>query len=257
MRLPTVSSLLVVQLLAGNVQPSAQAVIQSRSELQQHTYPQRIIAGVPVVDTPIVRAAHDLARRHSNDGLYRHVMRSWLFGASLIANNATLRETVDIEVHAVSALLHDLGLDQSPGSPFISADKRFEVDGAIAAVDFIKSHKHGKKWSKGKVQLTWDAIALHTQQSIYDYKEPEVKVTGRGILADFAGPTLGVSKEVYDAVIAAFPNDDLIPGVKDGLTWLCSTKPHTTYETALQPFGEALVANYSAVGHRFFDMIVG
>lgn len=72
-------------------------------------YPTRNIAGVSVIDTPLVRAAQDLARVHGDVHTYRHVMRSWLFGAIMIGRNETLKKTIDLEVHAVSALLHDLG----------------------------------------------------------------------------------------------------------------------------------------------------
>src|SRR4051812_37938985 len=85
-------------------------------------YPTRQIAGVTVIDTPIVRAAHDYARARSDDTLYRHVMRSWLFGALMISKNSTLQASVDIEVQAVAILLHDLGLDRTPNSTIVSPD---------------------------------------------------------------------------------------------------------------------------------------
>ena len=66
-------------------------------------HPQRVIADVTVVDTPIVRAAQDFARRHSSDFAYKHAMRSWLYGALLVERDEALRSTVDHEVHAVGA----------------------------------------------------------------------------------------------------------------------------------------------------------
>lgn len=42
--------------------------------------PTKVIAGVEVVDTPLVRAAQDFARQHLDDLAYNHVMRSWIFG---------------------------------------------------------------------------------------------------------------------------------------------------------------------------------
>ena len=213
-------------LLAAQFQPTIQA--PSTASSLAH-YPRRTIAGVSVVDTPIVRAAQELARQHSNDAVYKHVMRSWLFGTTIIAKNATLAKTVDAEVHAVATLLHDLGWDQDPNSTFVSSDRPFEVDGAIAARNFIQDYKKGKKWDTRRVQLVWDAIALHTQQKIYEHKEPEVRVTGRGILVEFSGPALGISKQDYDNINAEFPRDDFKSGVTGAFVWLCQTKPETTY----------------------------
>jgi hypothetical protein len=156
-------------------------------------------------------------------------MRSWLFGTTIIAKNATLGKTVDPEVHAVATILHDLGWDQDPNSTFISSDRPFEVDGAIAARNFIQNYKKGKKWDARRLQLVWDAIALHTQQRIYEHKEPEVRVTGRGILVEFTGPALGISKQDYDNINAEFPKDDFKSGVTGAFVWLCQTKPETTY----------------------------
>ncbi|KAK4442015.1 hypothetical protein QBC34DRAFT_314003 [Podospora aff. communis PSN243] len=219
--------------------------------------PRRTIAGVSVLDTPLVRAAQQYMRDRSNEPVYKHVMRSWLFGSLMVNNNATLAALVDPEVQAVSLLLHDLGFDRSPGSPVVSADRRFEVDGAIAAREFIRDHRDGRRWDDRRVQLVWDAIALHTELSYARYKEPDVAAVGTGIFMDFAGPTDGVTPSQYNAVVAEFPNDELRQSVQDVFTWLCSSKPSTTYDTFMQPFGERFVANYSAVGHRTIDFVLG
>ncbi|KAK0708663.1 hypothetical protein B0H67DRAFT_603524 [Lasiosphaeris hirsuta] len=219
--------------------------------------PRRTIAGVSVVDTPLIRAAQQYMRDHSNDAVYNHVMRTWLFGTLMVANNATLRALVDPEVQAVSLLLHDLGFDRTPGSKLVSEDKRFEVDGAIAARDFIRDHREGRGWEERRVQLVWDAIALHTEQKYALFKEPDVETVSRGIFMDFSGPDRGVTKEEYQKVADVFPQDTLRDSVKDVFIWLCRSKPVTTYDTFMQPFGERFVANYSAVGSRTVDFVLG
>src|SRR6202022_1279856 len=66
----------------------------------------------------------------------------------------------------IGAVFHDLGLTKKFSSP----DKRFEVDGANAARSFLEQ----QGISKAKIQIVWDAIALHTTIGVAQYKEPEV-----------------------------------------------------------------------------------
>jgi hypothetical protein len=155
-------------------------------------YPRRSIGGVFVVDTPLVRAAQEFARQHGDDHTYKHIMRSWLFGTLMLQHNATFQAIVDPEVHAVASILHDLGWDRAPNSSVVTHDHRFEVDGAIAAREFIHAHPHGRHWEKRRVQLVWDAIALHTERRIAYFKEPEVEAVSKSILLDFLGPGMGV-----------------------------------------------------------------
>lgn len=72
--------------------------------------PTTTIAGVEVINTQIVRDAQAMIKQFP-DYLYSHQMRSWLFGAAMINANATLRRNIDLEVHAIATMLHDLGWD--------------------------------------------------------------------------------------------------------------------------------------------------
>jgi hypothetical protein len=79
-----------------------------------------VLAGIEVVDTPLVHDAMELARNSAEPYLFNHAMRSWLFSV-LIAEGA--KAAPDPELLAVSALLHDLGLTDR-----YSAQERFEVE---------------------------------------------------------------------------------------------------------------------------------
>ena len=125
------------------------------------TLPTRILAGVQVPDTPLITKALILTRKHLNDLGYNHSVRSWLFGFAIAAKNPELQNR-DLEAHALAAILHDLGWDES--GDLVSQDKRFEVDGANAARDFLK--REAGDWDKHRIQLVWDAVALHTTPSI-------------------------------------------------------------------------------------------
>lgn len=88
-------------------------------------------------------------------------MRSWLLGFIIAAKIPELQGR-DLEAHAIAAILHDLGWAET--GDLVTEDKRFEVDGANAARDFLE--KEAGDWNKHRLQLVWDAIALHTTPSI-------------------------------------------------------------------------------------------
>jgi len=123
--------------------------------------PTRTLAGVEVPDTPLITKALALCRKHLNDIAFNHSLRTWLW-VTIIASKTPELQGRDSEVHAVAAILHDLGWDET--GELVTQDKRFEVDGANAAREFLR--KEANDWDKDRLQLVWDAIALHTTTSI-------------------------------------------------------------------------------------------
>ena len=152
---------------------------QKRVEKDLHFYtmaalPTRFFAGVQVPDTPLITKALTLCRRHLSDFAYNHSVRSWLFGFLIAARIPELQGR-DLEAHAIAAILHDLGWDQTGN--VVTAEKRFEVDGANAARNFLK--REAGDWDKHRIQLVWDAIALHTTTSIAvsGFHSPTILIT--------------------------------------------------------------------------------
>src|SRR5688572_9498471 len=135
----------------------------------------RVIAAVSVPDGPLITAAIDYARRLSEPYLFNHAMRSWLF-AELIGRTKGI--DYDREVVAVGTILHDIGLTAG-----VSGPKRFEVNGADAALAFIA----GRGLSDRRAQLLWDLIALNSTPSLALHKEAEVAVGTMGIGVDYGG----------------------------------------------------------------------
>ncbi|KAI1385513.1 uncharacterized protein F4822DRAFT_413273 [Hypoxylon trugodes] len=217
-------------------------------------YPNTTIAGVTVIDTPVVRAAIEFTRNHSTEAVFKHQIRSWIFGSLIIAGNETLKNTVDIEVQAVAAILHDLGWDQTPNSEVTTHDHRFEVDGAIASRKFLAQYG-GENFDARRTQLVWDAIALHTTRTIGYYKEDEVRLTSEGISVDYDGLKPGVTNETYHAILDQYPNFDLKEATNDTFIFICATKPDITYDTQLQAWGERYLSNYSTKGNLRIDKI--
>jgi hypothetical protein len=192
--------------------------------------PTKVIAGVTVVDTPLIDGALKYARAHSDDMTYHHVLRSWLFGVIVYTKLHSQGKfpELDLEAHAISAILHDLGWDNT--GELVSMDKTFEVDGAIAARTWLE--EQGEK-DVHRNQLIWDAIALHTTPKISMYKEPVVQLCGLGIICDFHGPgsdpTGVLTWDEFNAVKKEFPRLDLAGGLREKIVHFCTIKPETTY----------------------------
>jgi hypothetical protein len=71
-----------------------------------------------------------------------------------------------------------------------------------------------------RLQLVWDSIALHSTSSIADYKEIEVQITNKGIMADFLGPEKPfsmLSRKIWDGIAKELPRDGLKEGVIEAL----------------------------------------
>ncbi|MEX6689422.1 HD domain-containing protein [Danxiaibacter flavus] len=179
----------------------------------------KIIAGIKMPDSAMTSQATELLREYGSELLYNHSLRTFLFAA---LNGQQNNIQFDTELLYVSAVFHDLGLT----SHYRSEDKRFEVDGANAARDFLSGHGV----SPQMLQLVWDAIALHTSPGIAEYKEPEVALLNYGVALDVVGK--GYEKLLESdrhEILGQFPRDgfkkNIIPTFFDGF----KHKPHTTY----------------------------
>jgi HD domain len=222
----------------------------------------RLLAGVEVPDTPLISAALDFVRERSPEVLYHHCVRGWLFGC-IIASKVPRFASIDREVHAIAVLFHDIGLiegDDPKAAGIISQDKRFEVDGANAARDFLRREAEADQWDQHRQQLVWDTIALHSTVSISLHKEVEVQAAIAGIFTDitrhfleFAGL---VSDAEWDAICKEYPR---LNSMKEAATELlcnvCRKKPETTYDNFLRDYGEKHVEGYNATGKKVIDIL--
>jgi HD domain-containing protein len=194
-----------------------------------------VLAGIKVVDTPLVHDAMELARNSSEPYLFNHVMRSWLF-AVVIAEDA--KPAQDPELLAVSGILHDLGLTDR-----YAAQERFEVDGANAARSFLKE----RGIPAHQIQLVWDAIALHTTRSIALHKESEVAVIHSGIAIGVIGAGLDlIPQDKVRAILSEFPRLSMKRQFLDCLCGVVRRKPATTYDNTLRDLGTRYVKGYTA-----------
>lgn len=156
------------------------------------------VADIIIPDSKIATQATELLLEHGTEFIYNHSLRVFLFSA-LNGNRRQLK--YDSELLYVASVFHDLGLTSHYSSP----DLRFEVDGANAARDFLKSHG----LPKDQLQLVWDTIALHTTIGIAEHKEPEVALMYSGVGLDVMGEGYEHLTEANrEEIIKAFPRND-------------------------------------------------
>ncbi|WP_370949524.1 HD domain-containing protein [Amycolatopsis sp. cg5] len=179
------------------------------------------IAGISIPDTELVREATSLVRRAADDTLFHHSRRVFLWGAlKAVARGLD----VDPELAYVGGLFHDLGLT----GEYATKERRFELDGAEAARDFLL--EHGR--SEVDARNVWLAIALHTTPEIPLRLAPEVAVVTLGVETDVLGLDLDeITEDQRAAVVAAHPRPDfknrILRAFYDGM----AERPDTTFGT--------------------------
>jgi hypothetical protein len=156
------------------------------------------IAGIKVPDSKLACAVTELVRDTETPLLFHHSSRVYYFGA-LAGKRRGLK--FDAELLYAGAMFHDMGLMPSHRS----AHDRFEVDGANAARDFLRSHNI----SQQDIDTVWTAIALHTTPGIPQYMHPVVALVTAGVEMD----VLGLAYEEFsdaerEAVVKAHPRSD-------------------------------------------------
>ncbi|HKE82747.1 MAG TPA: hypothetical protein VKB50_03295 [Vicinamibacterales bacterium] len=196
----------------------------------------RLIAGVSVSDTPLITDVIEYAQRISEPYLFNHAMRSWLFAEAIGRMKGI---DYDREVVAIGTVLHDIGLTTS-----VSGPNRFEVNGADAALSFIR----GKGLSDRRAQLIWDLVALNSTPSLALHKEPEVAVGTMGIGLDYGG--FGVEALApgdVERILSAFPRLKMKEEFSETCRRLVTARPETSYDNFLRDFGERFVPGFKTV----------
>lgn len=199
----------------------------------------------------ITTSALLFAQKHLSQGVFNHVARTAYWALILSRRLSSFTGSPrDIEAVVLTCVLHDMGLAFATSSELegLSVDKRFEVDGANIAKDFIRSHVDKESWGEARLERLWTAIALHTTPSVARHAAPEIALTQMAIEADFAGPYWSpvpggakgqwITVDEYRAVTKLFPRVDFDrDGTKRLLCGLCNKKPETTYDNFLGGFG--------------------
>lgn len=179
------------------------------------------IAGIHVPDSALAREATQFIRDTEDELLFNHSRRVFFFGA-LQGLRRGLQP--DAELLYVAAMFHDLGLTER----YRDSQVRFEVDGADAARDFLRT----RGVDEAEATKVWLGIALHTTPGVPEFMAPEVALLQAGVEVD----VLGVGREQLDpealaAVTAAHPRPQfkqrIVAAFNDGM----KHRPQTTFGT--------------------------
>ncbi len=175
---------------------------------------------IKIPDSRLAQEITAMVRGNATELLFNHSSRVYLFGA-LAGKRKGLK--FDPELLYAGAMFHDLGLMQAHSSQ----TERFEVDGANAARDFLRSHGI----NQADIDTVWTAIALHTTPGIPQHMHPVVALVTAGVEMDVLGLTYAeYSDAERKAVTHQFPRtphfkEDIIQAFYDGI----KHKPQTTF----------------------------
>jgi hypothetical protein len=180
------------------------------------------IAGIAIPDSTMARNLNQLILDTESNLLFHHSTRVYLFGA-LTGQRKGLK--YDPELLYAGAMFHDMGLTEA----YRDSPLRFEIDGANAARDFLRSYGI----PQDSVETVWDAIALHTTPGVPEHKKAEVALVTAGVEMDVLGIAYGeFTPEQREAVVIAHPRGisfkkDIIDAFYNGM----KHRPESTFGT--------------------------
>src|SRR5450755_2602263 len=156
------------------------------------------LAGISIPDSKLAREITELVRDTESPLLFHHSSRVYYWGA-LAGKRRGLR--FDPELLYAGAMFHDMGLTHQHSS----AQERFEVDGANAASDFLRSHAIAQE----DIDKVWTAIALHATPGIPQHMHPVVALVTNGVEMDVLGIAYSEFSDANrEAIVAAYPRTE-------------------------------------------------
>lgn len=200
------------------------------------------IAGIRIPDSGLARAATEMVQEVSQDFVYHHVLRTYVFGAQVAAAQGW---KFDEELFYLGALMHDLGL-----VPTATGSDRFEIVGADAADRFLI----GQGVPADRRAVVWDAIALHTSVGIALRKRPEIALVHIGAGIDVLGVGLDqLPRHVIDRTLEILPRQDFKRAIAALLTDTVAANPKATQMTWMCDIGRHHVHGYHCP--HFLDLV--
>jgi HD domain len=215
---------------AGLVSAATEAKAQSTPD--RKTLPPEIV-GVRVPDSALALTVTALVREASPEPLFNHVVRSYVFGTKI---GEARKLKFDPELLFLAAMMHDLGLTEK-----YMADARFEVDGADAAAKILRDHQY----PEAKIDVAWQAIALHSTMEIPDRMLPEIALVHLGVFMDGGLNAKQFPRGFFDEVFAALPRLNNRANLIKDIGAVLRKKPHTAYLAFEKDIALRTIPNYN------------
>jgi hypothetical protein len=173
---------------------------------------------LPFPRTELAMDAMRFTRSITPPAIFNHSMRTYLYGRFLgEARGLQPDRDYDDELLFLGCVLHDSGLsDRGNG------DQRFDLDGADLAAAWLTEHGVAPE----RVEVVWDAIALHLCFEVAARKRPEIALVTEGAGYDL-GPTGPALPAGYaDRVHAVLPRLHAAAALHDAIVGQALDKPH-------------------------------
>jgi len=179
---------------------------------------------VTIPDSRLARDAAETIRDSEGDFLFQHSTRVY-YWAALSARRSGI--SYDPQLLYVAAMFHDYGLTKH----YAQSHLRYEVDGANAARQFLRSHGISEDAS----EQVWLAIALHTTNGIPAQVSPLAALIAQGANMDLVGSGFNdFTAQQRDAIETAYPHPpDFAETFMHALYDSLKHRPETTQGTGL------------------------
>lgn len=152
---------------------------------------------LPFPLTDLTRNAIRFARGIEDPAIFNHSMRTYLYGRFLGGQRGLRPDhDYDDELLFLGCVLHDAGLSGEG-----NGDQPFELDGADLAARFLTEQGLPPQ----RVEIVWDAIALHTCFDVAMRKRPEIALVTAGAGYDLGAGSPALPPGYADRVHAVLP----------------------------------------------------
>lgn len=174
---------------------------------------------LPFPRTDLALEAMRFARRVEEPAIFNHSMRAYLYGRFLGERRGLLPgRDYDDELLFLGCVLHDTGLStQGDG------DQPFDLDGADVAARFLAE----RGMAADRIEIVWDAIALHLYSGIAVRKRPEIALVTLGSGYDLGpDPEHPLPRGYADRIHAVLPRLRAAVRLHDAIVGQALAKPH-------------------------------
>jgi hypothetical protein len=176
-------------------------------------------AGLPFPRTDLALKTLHHARDIEDPAIFNHSMRTYLYARFLGEQQGLLPgHDYDDELLFLGCVLHDAGLSRDG-----DGDQTFDLDGADLAARFLTD----QGMSADRVEVVWDAIALHLQADLAARKRPEIALVTAGAGYDLGpDPAHPLPPGYADRVHTALPRLHATAVLYDTIVGQALAKPH-------------------------------